>query len=173
MTGNLQTAADEFLLLFKRHLNGKIKATMRWVECTSVNWDEKTMDCIGTGDDLAYYDVALGFGSVDTKPTVGSDCLVAILEGNESVAFLMYANEVELIEFNGGENGGLTITPALVRELNKTNELLQAILGVLTGAPIIEPGNGSPSALQAALKAAVTGKEIGDYSDIENEKIKH
>jgi len=173
MGGNLQTAADEFLLLFKRHLNGKIKATMRWVVCKSVNWDEKTMDCIGSGDDLEYYDVALGFGSVDTKPVDGSDCLIAILEGNESVAFLMYANEVELLQFNGGENGGLTITPELVTQLNKTNELLQAVLTVLSGTPIPEPGNGSPSALQAALKAAVAGKQLGDYTSIENPKITH
>ena len=173
MSPDLQTAADEFLLLFKRHLNGKIKATMRWVVCKSVNWTEKTMDCVGSGDDLEYYDVALGFGSVDTKPVVESDCLIAILEGHESVAFLMYANEVELLQFNGGENGGLTITPELVTQLNKTNEMLQAVLGVLSGAPIPEPGNGSPSALQAALKTAVAGKELGNYNNIENSKITH
>lgn len=170
---SVETEANEFAVLFKRHLNGKMRATIRWATCTSVDWDAKTMDCVGVSDDLEYFDVALGFGSVDTKPAVNSDCLIAILEGDESVAFLLYANEVELLQFNGGENGGLTITPELVEQLNKTNELLQAVIAVISGSPIPEPGNGSPSAFQTALKGAITGKTLGDYSNIEDTKITH
>ena len=170
---SMETEAGEFVSLFKRHLNGKMSATIRWATCKLVDWDAKTMDCIGVSDELEYFDVSLGFGSVDTKPAVDSDCLIAILEGNESVAFLIYANEVELLQFNGGENGGLTITPELVTQLNKTNELLQAIMAVISGTQILEPGNGSPSALQIALKAAITGKQLGDYSNIEDSKITH
>ena len=82
-------------------------------------------------------------------------------------------SEVESIVFDGGVNGGLTITPKLVQELNKNNTLLQAIITILSGSPIPEPGNGSPSALQTALKGAISGKELGDFSEIENSKIKH
>ena len=170
---SLQTEADEFMMLFKRHLNGSMQAQIRWVTCKSVDWDKKTMEAEGMSDELAYYDVALGFGSVDIKPALESDCLIAILEGQESVAFLIYAVEAELMEFNGGDNGGLAITPKLVTELDKTNSLLQSIITVLSGSPVPEPGNGSPSALQIALKAAITGKQLGDYSDIENDKITH
>lgn len=170
---SVETEANEFVSLFKRHLNGKMRATIRWAICKSVDWDAKTMDCVGVSDDLEYYDVALGFGSTDTKPALESDCLIAILEGNESVAFLLYANEVDLVQFNGGENGGLTITPELVNQLNKTNELLQAIMTVISGALIPEPGNGSPSAFQTALKTAITGKQIGNYDNIEDKKITH
>jgi len=173
MGGSLQTAADEFLLLFKRHLNGNTRAAIRWVMCSDVDWDQKTMNCVGSADELEYYDVSLGFGSVDTKPVVGSDCMIAILEGNESVAFMIYANRVELIEFNGGRNGGMAITPELVSQLNKTNELLQSVLSVILGAPVPEPGSGNPSALQAALKTAVYGKELGNYSKVENLSITH
>jgi len=171
MDGNLQTVADEFLLLFKRHLNGKIKATMRWVVCKSVNWSEKTMDCIGSGDDLEYWDVALGFGSVDTKPVIESDCLIAILEGHESVAFLMYANEVELLQFNGGENGGLVINSKLKTEIEKTNnsvkQLKQATSTAMAAINAVVPGVG------AAFETATAGMQYADLSGVENEKITH
>ncbi len=170
---SLETAANEFMMLFKRHLNGSMQAQIRWVTCQSVDWDAKTMVAVGVSDDLEYYDVALGFGSVDTKPVENTDCLIAILEGQESVAFLIYAVETELMEFNGGSNGGLTNTPELKTQLDKTNELLQAIITVLSGSLIPEPGNGSPSALQTALKAVITGKTLGDYSQIEDTKITH
>ena len=87
--------------------------------------------------------------------------------------FVEMFSEVESIVIDGGENGGLTITPKLVDELGKTNSLLQAFITVISGATVPEPGNGSPSALQIALKGAITGKQLGDYSEIENTKIKH
>ncbi len=170
---SVETAADEFMVLFKRHLNGNSQAKIRWVTCKSVDWDAKTMESEGMSDELAYYDVALGFGSCDVKPVIESDCIIGILEGQESVAWLIYASETELVEFNGGENGGLTNTPELKTQLEKTNETLQAIITVLSGALIPEPGSGSPSALQTALKAAITGKQLGDFGDIEDTKITH
>jgi len=170
---SLQTEADEFALLFKRHLNGSMQAQIRWVTCQSVDWDAKTMIAVGISDDLEYYDISLGFGSLIVKPTLNTDCLIAILEGQESVTWLLHASEVDAMVFNGGENGGLTITPELKTQLDKTNELLQAVITVLTGTPIPEPGNGSPSALQTALKSAITEKALGDYSQIEDTKITH
>lgn len=173
MSGNLQTAADEFLLLFKRHLNGKIKATMRWVACKSVDWDEKAMECVGLGDDLPYYDVALGFGSVDTKPAIGSDCLIAILEGNESVAFLIYANEVELLQYNGGENGGITNTPELKIQLDKLSKRVDDIISAINGAPPATPADGGAAA-QTYTKtnlALIVDKE--NFNSIEDTKITH
>lgn len=77
------------------------------------------------------------------------------------------------ITYNDGENGGLTITPALVSELNKNNIILQSLMAVINGAPVPEPGAGSPSALQTALKGAIAGKAVGDFSQVENAKIKH
>jgi len=169
----LETAADEFMMLFKRHLSSNSQAQIRWVTCKSVDWDAKTMEAEGMSDELAYYDVALGFGSCNTKPVVETDCIIGILEGQESVAWLIYASETELVEFNGGENGGLTNTPELKTQLDKTNAVLQAIITVLSGTPIPEPGSGSPSALQTALKAAITGKQLGDFGQIEDSKITH
>lgn len=67
----------------------------------------------------------------------------------------------------------LTKTELLVTELNKTNSLLNALLAVINGTPIPETGSGAASALQMALKAALTGQTLGNYTNIKNEKIKH
>lgn len=168
----LKSELDKFGQLFKQHLNGSIKASLRWVTATAVNWDEQTMTATDS-DDLEYFDVLLGVGTSLVKPVVNTDCLIAIVESDEATAFLLYADEAELIQFNGGSNGGLTITPTLVENLNKNNAILEAILNVITGSSIPEPGNGNASALQVALSAAVTGKELGDFTEIENELITH
>jgi phage gp45-like len=77
------------------------------------------------------------------------------------------------IELNGKSMGGLTKTRELKTQLEKNSGILQALLSVLNSAPIPEPGSGSPSALQAALKAAVAGKAPGDFSQIESDKVFH
>ncbi len=51
------------------------------------------------------------------------------------------------------------------KELQKDSILWKALLQVLK-TPINEPGNGSPSAFQAALLAALSSLSQGDYSEI-------
>lgn len=171
MAGGLETAANEFALLFKRHLNSKMQAQIRWVTCVSVDWNAKTMDADGISDELPYYDVALGFGSVDIKPAKNSDCLIAILEGQESVAFLIYANEVELLQFNSGNNGGLIINDKLKEQVEKTNnsvkQLKNAVSAAMTTINAVIPGVG------AAFETATSGMQYADLSKVTNDKITH
>jgi hypothetical protein len=77
------------------------------------------------------------------------------------------------LTLNEGKLGGLVKAKVLAQELNKNNQLLQALLLIVSGAPIPEPGNGAPSAFQTALASAVVGKVLGDFSQLENEKITH
>ena len=44
-------------------------------------------------------------------------------------------------------------------KVNAKNEALEALLGVINGAPIDEPGNGAPSVFQSSLATALTGKD--------------
>lgn len=104
-------------------------------------------------------------------PTV--DSLVIISYTDKTTAFVSMFSYIDRVIFQGGTNGGLTITPELVSNLDKNNQILQDLLTVLTGAPIPEPGNGAPSALQAALSVLLTGKTVGDFSGVENVKFKH
>jgi hypothetical protein len=107
-------------------------------------------------------------------PKVGSFVSIAYLFGNSDKAIITKYSEVDEIVLNGSEFGGLVKADVLKAELDKTNEAITAIIAVInSAAPITEPGNGSPSALQAALKAAISGKKLGDYSKIQNEKVKH
>lgn len=145
------------------------------------NYPDKDYIAVKDMSGTLYHDVhkraAIGVGNDAKKgivitPISGSLVIVSRI-GDSDELFVEMFSEVESVVFDGGENGGLAITPKLVQELNKNNELLQAIVTVLLGSPIPEPGNGSPSALQTALKGAVSGKKIGDFSKIENSKIKH
>ncbi|KAA6347156.1 hypothetical protein EZS27_005325, partial [termite gut metagenome] len=127
---SIESEATKFKTLFKQHLNGAKTAQIRYVSCKAVDWDNRIMEATDE-DGLEYYHIACGLGAVVMKPAVGSDCVIAIMEDEESVAVLLQADEVEEILFRNGENGGLTITPKLVEELEKTNDLLEALIQVL------------------------------------------
>lgn len=125
--------------------------------------------------------------SIEVLPAKNSRVLVLKIEDDDY--FVLHADKIdsyvvrvgdtvikitsEGIVFNNGGLGGMVKAKILASELNKNNQLLMAILTVLNGAPVPEAGNGTASALQAALKAAISGKSLGDFSALENEKIKH
>lgn len=77
------------------------------------------------------------------------------------------------IQMNDGSLNGLVKIDTLKQELDKNSQILQGLLTILSGAPIPEPGMGSPSALQTALAGAVAGKQPGQWNDIENDKVTH
>lgn len=169
----LKSELDEFAGLFKQHLRGAVKATLRWVDAESVDWENKTMT--GTDeDDLPYYDVLLGVGMMAVKPVKGTECLIAILEGNEATAFLLYANEAELIEFNQGLNGGFANTPELKTQLEKLTARVDGIIDAINNATVSTAGPDAGAVLLANMKlglASITDKE--DFSEIEDSKITH
>ncbi len=71
-----------------------------------------------------------------------------------------------------GEFSGLTKLEDLFKELDKNVAVLSAMTTVMGGAPITEPGNGSPSALQAALAGSLAGKQVGNFTVIESTVVK-
>jgi glycyl-tRNA synthetase alpha subunit len=79
---------DKLVLSIKHVGDGARQAQIRFVECVSVDWENKTMNAKGTGDGVEYLDVALGFGYTDIKPAVGSLCLIGIVDGQEVVTFV-------------------------------------------------------------------------------------
>jgi len=160
----------------------------------SVDEAAKTIDVLDQ-EDNEVFNVRLK-ASIDDEqngvveiPVVASWVLVGIIGNDENSLFVLMCNDVEkLVGFigdttcsidtdgiviDGGANGGLTITPELVTNLDKTNALINALTTIISGVPIPEPGNGAPSALQAALATALTGQSLGDFSAIENERVKH
>ena len=106
-----------------------------------------------------------------TFPALNSYVLLSRIEGADDWA-VVACNEVSEI-WLGGDSSSMVKAETLITELNKSNAALSAIMSVITTAPINEPGNGSPSALQIALNAALTGKQVGNFSSIKNENVKH
>ncbi|MGP1427462.1 MAG: hypothetical protein ACTTKB_04505 [Treponema sp.] len=76
------------------------------------------------------------------------------------------------IEINGSDYGGLIKIEELKTQLQKNTAILNGLLGALK-VPAAEPGNGSPSAFQAALLGAIGTMQTGDFSNIENKKVVH
>ena len=101
-------------------------ATLHWVEVMEVNEETCTMDVKGIADDLEYYDVSLGCGSVVLIPEKGSLCVIAVLEGVDTECLLISAEKVERIKvrtsteivFNEGQLGGLVKVQELTEVLN-------------------------------------------------------
>lgn len=106
-------------------------------------------------------------------PVKNTYVLLAFIENSETDAIVIAYSEIEKIVINNGKNGGLIKIKELEKELKKINSILQAMMNVIKGSAIPEPGNGSPSAFQTALKGALAGKILPDYSKIENKKILH
>ena len=81
-------------------------------------------------------------------------------------------NVSDKIEINGGENGGLTITPELKTQLDKMTARIDGIIDALKNAQTGTQDGG------AAYKGQVVGylsaiTNVEDFSQIENKKITH
>lgn len=136
--------------------------------------DDRTCSVMLLDNDTEYSGVRLqakedASNGIFLQPAVGSIVMVVL----DKIPFVVMTSAVDYVEIRGDQYGGLTKTPTLRDELNKTRSLLNAVIQVINGTPIPEPGSGSASALQAALKVAITGQSLGSYDEIENEMIKH
>lgn len=166
-------------------IEGKVK---------SIDKDKNTCDIEPLDGGAEYQDVRLQpiTGSNSTGfflyPKQNTNALALII--NQTEVFLLSVQEVESMKlfvsnsfklevdnqgnavFNDGNNGGIIIIQKFLDQINKNNDILQTLLiGLQT--PVNEPGNGAPSAFQAALNLAMSGKQVGNFSNITNDKIKH
>lgn len=174
------SAKDELKQALAAKIGGGIsQAQLRWVKAIKIDWEEKTMDAMGIADELEYYNIQLGTGSIFMKPKPDTICLIGILEGQEAAGFLLSACELEeitvdaetLINLNAGELGGLVIVGELVKKLNAMekdlNKLKQVFFG-WTPAPN-DGGAALKGALASYMSASITETQ---EKDISNEKIK-
>jgi len=122
---SLKDELDQFGQLFKRRLNDSQKATLRWVAPTAVDWEAQTMTAVD-GDGLEFFGVLLGVGTTAVKPVVGTDCLIAIVEGDEATAFLLYADEAEEFYLKAGATSLVVSKDGCVVERGSEN-LLKAL----------------------------------------------
>lgn len=164
----------ELLISFTRWVNNNENYYSSLAKIISVDETEKTC-VVEIIDGAELEDVRLEQVSSEEGfliiPSV--DSIVIISWTDKTSAYVSMYSQIDRIIFQNGTNGGLTITPDLVTELDKTNSLLTALINIINGPPIPEPGNGDPSAFQSALSGALAGQQLGDYSNIENENFLH
>jgi hypothetical protein len=122
-------------------------------------------------------------------PEVGSDVFISAIGNNRNWAFVsLYSKikkylivcsngvKIEITEngelhLNGDSLGGLIKINELKAELNKTNDVLLAIVQALSTWTVV-PNDGG-AALKVMANTLLTGKSVGNYSNIENVKVKH
>lgn len=170
---------DKLVLSIKRVADGAKQAQIRFVECTSVDWENKTMNAVGQGDDVEYMDVMLGFGYVDIKPAIGSVCLIGIIDGQEVSTFLINAETVDLVEtkskkivYNDGSNNGLVKVKELTEKVNTLERDLNQVKKMFAAWTPVAYDGGASLKVTVATWAA---KQITEtkQSDIEDTKITH
>lgn len=164
---------------FERLQDGARQAQLRWVIVSEVDKENRKMNAIGVSDDLEYYGIQLGMGTFDIYPKARTSCLVGIVEGQETDAFIISAEEVEeihiraakAITFNDGQLGGLVKVEALVERLNAVEKDINSFKQALSGwTPVANDGGG-------ALKTAISsyaGQKLAETErkNIENESVK-
>ncbi|MDR1382216.1 MAG: hypothetical protein LBJ47_12155 [Tannerella sp.] len=170
---------EKLVISVKRVADGAKQAQIRFVECVSVDWENRTMSASASGDKAEYLDVALGFGYMDIRPAVGSACLIGVVDGQETAAFLINAEEVDLVEiksrkivYNGGENSGLAKAGELTKKINVLESDLNMLKGLLSAwMPVPQDGGASLKAVTASW----AGRRIAETkpADMENSKITH
>ena len=104
------------------------------------------------------------------------DCMVIQVSEIQRIGIAMKDTTIEItndgVTINDGKNGGLCITPELVKQLNVLTARVDAIYRAIEAAPIgtADGGLAFKSGLVAQLSAVIQ-KE--DFSYIEDTKVKH
>jgi hypothetical protein len=144
---------------------------------TDVN-DDFTCDI--TVQDVAYTSVPIMVltgvqASNYPVPVVGTTCLVTFRDGNRGLPQIVAFDQIDtwkincktLVEFNGGSNGGMPLSPKLKDQLNKIENQQNQILSILKGINIAStPFSFTP------LFTSINPLTPTTQQQIENTKIK-
>ncbi len=147
--------------------------------CKVISYDKKKqeVDAHDLINDIDVYGIKLQSATSSTGlliyPAVGSIIYVSPINNDNRNNYVSLYSEIESIELRGNQYGGLVIVDELRKQIDKNSAIINAIMQILNGVPLAEPGNGSPSVLQNALSAAIKGKTTADLTNIENKEVKH
>ena len=148
------------------------KATLHWAKVMEVDENNGTMDVMGVADELEYYDVSLGCGSVILVPEKESMCVIAVIEGVDTECVLISAERVKRIlvkaeteiAFNGGNLGGMVKVQELTDFINKIITMFNMHTHTVAG---VQPGAGTAFVPKPVIQMEKLVRET-----IENKLIK-
>lgn len=146
---------------------------------TSINAMAFGLDSAAPKDLIAVYSqtnekgktVILGYLNTKQVVTNGETRIYSTDSEGNDISFDIVLRTDDTAEI-GGDTDNMVRYSVLKAEYDKTKDTLDTILNILNGAPIPEPGNGAPSALQQALAGALVGKQTGDISGSKIDEIK-
>lgn len=147
----------------------------------SVNEGEKTCVLFDEESNLKFYDVRLspvvdGIQGLTLVPKLDAYALAIKIEDEDWMViqasqFEKYLLTCDNIVLNGGTKGGLVNWPDAKTELDKTKAVVSALITAINNW-VVAPGDGG-GAFKIALTAALAGKAVGNYSNLEDAKVKH
>lgn len=161
---------------------------------SSVDVTKYTCDVLPIDDGPEMFDVRLK-PSIDGDntgliciPVVGSHVVVSIIGNNDHYAYISMFGKVDSyqvvtasgvkielknngeLHLNGESLGGIIKANELKTQLDKTNAVVKAIQDALVNWVVV-PSDGG--AALKALVAPLSALQLGDYSSIKNDKVKH
>lgn len=131
---------------------------------------------------LEFFDVRLrpvldGKECVTIMPKLDTWALAVRIEDSDEwmVVAVGEAQKIHIkcdeIVINGGTKGGLVNWPDAKTQLDKTNEVVQALVNALTNwTPIANDGG---AALKTYASTQLAGKQVGNFANLEDTKVKH
>ena len=143
----------------------------------SVNENNGTCAVKMIANDLDLFEVRLR-ATIDGEakgilivPQVGSKILVGLINDDLKSLFVVSVSAVDKVQYDDGSYGGFVRADILKTELDKTNQVVEAIVNSLSNWSIA-PGDGG-AALKSHFISQLSGKEVGNYNGIENGKLTH
>jgi len=171
--------SDKLREALNEKMKGLIPETVVMAQVTSVDKTALSITVKQSDNELELYDVRImpamesAANSLVCIPKVGSLCLVGLIHNIPASNYMIMCQECDEIIINGGSLGGLIKINELLAQMKKDTDILQALLSVVLGPTIQEPGSGAPSALQIVMKTKMQSLKVGNYSEIENKKVTH
>jgi hypothetical protein len=154
-------------------VNDQVKfiGKMRLATVVSVSWPTCIVSTLDSETEVEVRLNASGEDGNGLRYLPKVDSIVGIMNLFDFEYTVVMFSELDSIRFLDGSYGGLTKTQELKTQLDKTNAVVNAIKNALTTwTPVANDGG---AALKAAATAAIGSLTVGDYSDIENDKITH
>lgn len=177
--------------LIRRLIDERVPIVTRPAKVKSV--EGKTCTVVFVDDDVELPDVRLCASVADDNnlriiPKDGTSVLVTVIDNDEHNAFVSLADELESfgvtigesdfslsidgIVMNGGDNGGMTITPELIKQLDKLTARVDGIINAIKSSAVTAGDGGAvfKTNMIAALELLVNKES---FTDITNDKVMH
>lgn len=173
--------ATDSSLLFARAVTRFVKNILRAYVIVDgiVSQVNNDFTCDITVQDIPYTSVPIcvltdAQGSLYPVPVVGTSCLVTFRDGNRGLPQILAFDQVDtwkincknLVEFNGGKNGGMVLVKKLVTQMNKIENQQNEILNLLKSINVAA----TPFPF-APVFSGVTDLSVTTEAGIENVKI--